>query len=91
MLFSTICVEVGRNLYTETNFRLNLNVFTIPVRAFSFDLAFKVLKMYAWELSFMKKVKEIRDKELNTLSTNAILMAISTAVCTHGQYLVRLG
>lgn len=62
----------------------------MPFNAFSFILVLKVLKMYAWELSFMKKVKEIRDKELNTLWTNAILMAISTAVCTHGQYLVRL-
>uniref|UniRef100_A0A8C6TRJ6 ABC-type glutathione-S-conjugate transporter n=1 Tax=Neogobius melanostomus TaxID=47308 RepID=A0A8C6TRJ6_9GOBI len=40
----------------------------------------KVLKLYAWEKSFIQKVLAIRQKELNVLRKTAILGALSTMV-----------
>lgn len=37
----------------------------------------KVLKLYAWEESFMEKINEIRDKELVVLRSAAYLNAFS--------------
>ena len=45
--------------------------------------------MYAWEYTFMKKVKEIREKEIGFLKQNATLMAISTAIANHSPFMVR--
>uniref|UniRef100_A0AAR2KIZ5 ATP-binding cassette, sub-family C (CFTR/MRP), member 3 n=1 Tax=Pygocentrus nattereri TaxID=42514 RepID=A0AAR2KIZ5_PYGNA len=40
----------------------------------------KVLKLYAWEVSFKEKVLQIRQKELNVLRKTAYLSALSTMV-----------
>ena len=50
----------------------------------------QVLKLYAWEPSFEKKVTEIRDKELNVLKKAAYLNAISTFFWTSAPFLVSL-
>ena len=36
----------------------------------------KVLKLYAWENPFMKKILDTREKELKTIKKNGILFAI---------------
>ena len=48
----------------------------------------QVLKLYAWEPSFEKKVAEIRNKELNNLKKNAYLNAVSTFFWTSAPFLV---
>ena len=48
----------------------------------------KVLKLYAWELSFKGKVNEIRNAELDTLQKYAYLQAISTFTWTCAPFLV---
>ena len=40
----------------------------------------KVVKLYAWEPSFVKKVVEIRDKELHTFKWIAYLQAVLTFI-----------
>ncbi|XP_076457656.1 multidrug resistance-associated protein 1-like [Babylonia areolata] len=50
----------------------------------------KVLKLYAWELSFQGKVTEIRNKELHVLKKSAYLNAFSTFVWTLAPFLVTL-
>ncbi|XP_055866421.1 multidrug resistance-associated protein 1-like isoform X2 [Biomphalaria glabrata] len=50
----------------------------------------KVLKLYAWETSFQKKVEEIRDKELELLKKTAYLNAFSTFCWTTAPYMVTL-
>src|SRR4051794_35106385 len=44
----------------------------------------KVLKLYAWELAFEKKVLHIRDKELDVLKKTAIKNSVTTLIglCT---------
>ena len=49
----------------------------------------KVLKLYAWEKSFEKKILEIRAKELSLMRKIKILDAISTLVWHIGPFLVR--
>jgi glutamine cyclotransferase len=50
----------------------------------------KVLKLYAWELSFKDKVNEIRDKELQTLKKYSYLGAVGTFTWTCAPFLVSL-
>uniref|UniRef100_H2YLX7 ABC-type glutathione-S-conjugate transporter n=1 Tax=Ciona savignyi TaxID=51511 RepID=H2YLX7_CIOSA len=50
----------------------------------------KVLKMYAWEMSFKDKVKAIRDKELDVLRTAAYLNAVGSFTWVSAPFLVSL-
>uniref|UniRef100_A0AAR2KHK9 ATP-binding cassette, sub-family C (CFTR/MRP), member 3 n=1 Tax=Pygocentrus nattereri TaxID=42514 RepID=A0AAR2KHK9_PYGNA len=50
----------------------------------------KVLKLYAWEVSFKEKVLQIRQKELNVLRKTAYLSALSTMAWTSAPFLVAL-
>ncbi|XP_051968146.1 ATP-binding cassette sub-family C member 3-like isoform X3 [Xyrauchen texanus] len=50
----------------------------------------KVLKLYAWEISFKEKVLQIRQKELNVLRKTAYLSALSTMAWTSAPFLVAL-
>uniref|UniRef100_A0A8C6WQX4 ABC-type glutathione-S-conjugate transporter n=1 Tax=Neogobius melanostomus TaxID=47308 RepID=A0A8C6WQX4_9GOBI len=50
----------------------------------------KVLKLYAWEKSFIQKVLAIRQKELNVLRKTAILGALSTMAWTSAPFMVAL-
>ena len=50
----------------------------------------KVLKLYAWELPFMKKVNNIREKELGLIKMNALYQAIVIFFWEITPYLVQL-
>lgn len=50
----------------------------------------KVLKLYAWEPSFLEQVKGIRQSELQLLRKGAYLQAISTFIWICTPFLVRL-
>ncbi|XP_033840127.1 ATP-binding cassette sub-family C member 3 isoform X3 [Periophthalmus magnuspinnatus] len=50
----------------------------------------KVLKLYAWEKSFIEKILAIRQKELNVLRRTAYLGALSTMAWTSAPFLVAL-
>ncbi|KAL6475247.1 hypothetical protein MHYP_G00162870 [Metynnis hypsauchen] len=50
----------------------------------------KVLKLYAWEVSFKEKVLQIRQKELNVLRKTSYLSALSTMAWTSAPFLVAL-
>lgn len=50
----------------------------------------KVLKLYAWEPSFEKKVLDIRNKELNVLKKMSYLNSFTTFTWTVAPYLVSL-
>lgn len=48
----------------------------------------KVLKLYAWEPSFAKKVLEIRKNELRVLRKSAYLNALSTFAWVSAPFMV---
>lgn len=50
----------------------------------------KVLKLYAWEPSFLEQVEGIRQSELQLLRKGAYLQAISTFIWVCTPFLVRL-
>jgi ABC-type bacteriocin/lantibiotic exporter with double-glycine peptidase domain len=50
----------------------------------------KVLKLYAWEQAFIRRINDIRDKELKCLRQKAIMSAISSATWTFAPILVRI-
>ncbi|KAG8145847.1 hypothetical protein E2320_012309 [Naja naja] len=50
----------------------------------------RVLKLYAWELAFKRKVLQIRQEELKVLKKSAYLAAISTFTWVCAPFLVRL-
>ncbi|CAG0894912.1 unnamed protein product [Darwinula stevensoni] len=50
----------------------------------------KVLKLYAWELAFQRRVSSIRDKELRLLREQAFLGAMNSMVWTCTPFLVCL-
>ncbi|XP_066521779.1 ATP-binding cassette sub-family C member 3 isoform X3 [Hoplias malabaricus] len=50
----------------------------------------KVLKLYAWEVSFKEKILQIRQKELSVLRKTAYLSALSTMAWTSAPFLVAL-
>uniref|UniRef100_H3AES0 ABC-type glutathione-S-conjugate transporter n=1 Tax=Latimeria chalumnae TaxID=7897 RepID=H3AES0_LATCH len=50
----------------------------------------KVLKLYAWEPSFLKKVQEVRKNELKVLKKSAYLNAVSTFAWSSAPFLVVL-
>ena len=51
----------------------------------------KVLKLYAWELPFMKRIKEIRSKEINFLKVNAWIYGIVNFTFRMSPFLVTVG
>ena len=51
----------------------------------------KVLKLYAWELPFMKKIKEIRKKEIKLLKANAWVYGFVNFSFTMSPFLVIIG
>ncbi|KAM4844750.1 ATP-binding cassette sub-family C member 3 [Thomomys bottae] len=50
----------------------------------------KVLKLYAWEPSFLEQVKGVRESELRLLKKNAYLQAITTFILICSPFLVTL-
>ncbi|XP_053387287.1 multidrug resistance-associated protein 1-like [Mercenaria mercenaria] len=48
----------------------------------------KVLKMYAWELSFMKKIQNIRNEELDRLMRYARLTTITVVFAIHSPFMI---
>ncbi|XP_021347161.1 multidrug resistance-associated protein 1-like isoform X1 [Mizuhopecten yessoensis] len=46
----------------------------------------KVLKMYAWESTFIEKIKKIRILEMNFLKKNAIVTAFALVVSNHSPF-----
>lgn len=48
----------------------------------------KVLKLYAWEVAFMRRVNEIRQEELKCIRKKAVVSAISHATWTFAPILV---
>jgi len=50
----------------------------------------KVLKLYAWENAFIRRVNEIREKELSCIRKKAVINAISSAIWTFSPILVGL-
>lgn len=48
----------------------------------------KVLKLYAWELSFKEKILHIRQKELSVLRKSGYLSALSVMAWTSAPFLV---
>jgi len=49
----------------------------------------KVLKLYAWELSFQEKVQAIREEELETLKKFAYFSSVGTFLWTCAPFVVR--
>ena len=50
----------------------------------------KVLKMYAWEPSFAKKIQKIRNEEVATLKKMSYLGAVQTFMFTAAPFMVSL-
>jgi len=48
----------------------------------------KVLKLYAWEMAFIRRITDIREKELICIRKKAIVSALSTVVWTFSPILV---
>ncbi|CAF3925067.1 unnamed protein product [Rotaria sp. Silwood2] len=48
----------------------------------------KVLKLYAWELAFIRRINDVREKELQCIRQKAILNAFSSAVWSFAPILV---
>lgn len=48
----------------------------------------KVLKLYAWEVAFIRRINDIRGQELACIRQKAVLSAISTAIWTFAPILV---
>ncbi len=51
----------------------------------------KVLKLYAWELPFMKKLNDIREKEAKCLKANALLWSLINFTFSLSPFLVTVG
>ena len=50
----------------------------------------KVLKLYAWEIPFMKRISDIRNKEISNLRKNAKVMAVSNSTFSISPVIVTL-
>ena len=57
--------------------------------SYHYGFCLQVLKMYAWEPSFMKKVQTIRNMEISKLWSYAILTAINIVFAIHSPFIVR--
>ena len=51
----------------------------------------KVLKLYAWEIPFMKRVKEIRNKEIKYIKYGALLWALLSFTWSMSPFLITIG
>jgi hypothetical protein len=49
----------------------------------------RVLKLYAWEMAFIRSITNIRDKELGYIRQKAIISTISNILWTFTPILVR--
>lgn len=49
----------------------------------------KVLKLYAWEIAFIRRINHIREQELKCIRKKAIISAVSSAIWTFVPILVR--
>ena len=49
----------------------------------------KVIKLYAWEKAFIRRINDVRDKELKCLRQKAVLHAFSTAIWSFAPILVK--
>lgn len=49
----------------------------------------KILKFYAWEDAFLRRVTELRDGELKALKKSQILYSVSLASFNSSSFLVR--
>jgi len=50
----------------------------------------RVLKLYAWEMAFIRSITHIREKELGYIRTKAIISAISNILWTFTPILVSI-
>src|ERR1700722_16328573 len=50
----------------------------------------KVLKLYAWEMAFIRSITHIREKELRYIRQKAIISAISSVLWTFTPILVSI-
>ena len=48
----------------------------------------KVLKLYAWETAFIRRINEVREKELTCIRQKAIIHALSSATWAFAPILV---
>jgi ATP-binding cassette subfamily C (CFTR/MRP) protein 1 len=48
----------------------------------------KVLKLYAWETAFIRRIDVVREKELQCIRKKAIISSISNAIWTFAPILV---
>jgi hypothetical protein len=48
----------------------------------------KVLKLYAWEIAFIRRINEIREKELKCIRQKAIISAFSSAIWSFAPIIV---
>jgi ATP-binding cassette, subfamily C (CFTR/MRP), member 1 len=48
----------------------------------------KVLKLYAWEMAFIRRLNSVREKELQCIRKKAIVSSFSTAIWTFAPILV---
>jgi hypothetical protein len=51
----------------------------------------KVLKLYAWEIPFMKRILTTRDKEIKYIKMNGILNAFTNLTFSCSPMLITLG
>ena len=65
------------------------NVYVYSIFSLYRLLLFQVLKLYAWETSFMDKVSEVRQRELRQLRNAAYLNASFAFTFTCAPFLVR--
>ena len=65
------------------------NVYAYSIFSLYRLLLFQVLKLYAWETSFMDKVSEVRQRELRQLRNAAYLNASFAFTFTCAPFLVR--
>ncbi len=40
----------------------------------------KVLKLYAWEVAFIRRINDIREKELKSIRKKAMISSFTTAI-----------
>jgi hypothetical protein len=50
----------------------------------------RVLKLYAWEMAFIRSITHIREKELRYIRQKAIISSISNILWTFTPILVRI-
>ena len=51
----------------------------------------KVLKLYAWEIPFMRKIADIRSKEIEFLKKNAWINGVINFTFSMSPFLVTIG